>query len=466
MGGKKSEAKARNASAAKGRKTTKTKRPIAPAATRLKRRSVSGPSKDLKEAREQQAATAEILKVIASSPSDVQPVFEAIAERSNRLVNGLSTAVYSLVGDLVHLMAFTPVNPAADAVLQASFPAPLSQFRMTAVGEGETYTIVDPEIEFATQPAARELARLRGWRSLLGVPLLRDGKPIGLITVTRAEPGRFDDHHVQLLQTFADQAVIAIGNVRLFDEVQAQTRDLAESLEQQTATSEVLEVISASPGELEPVFQKMLENATRVCGANFGVMNLWNGEKFPNGCELQCAVAFAALRKDRVIRPHPESGLAIVVRTHQAVQIEDVRKSPAYLAGAPNVVEMSDVAGARSIIIVPMLKETELIGVITIYRQEVRPFTDKQIALVETFAKQAVIAIENTRLLKELRATHGRSERVASAADRYRRCAQGYQSLGIRYSSRAEDACRIRQPHCARPRMCKSSCATEIYTAL
>ena len=257
--------------------------------------------------------------------------------------------------------------------------------------------------EGAEFPEGQEHSRRDGFRSILSVPMLREGESIGAIALRRIEAQPFTDKQIALLQTFADQAVIAIGNVRMFEQVQQRTRDLTESLEQQTATSEVLEVISASPGELEPVFQKMLENATRVCGANFGVMNLWDGETFRTAANYNVPLSFAALRKDRVSRPHPESGQAIVVRTHQAVHIEDVRKSPAYLAGAPTVVEISDVAGARSIIIVPMLKENELIGVITIYRQEVRPFTDKQIALVETFTKQAVIAIENTRLLKELR---------------------------------------------------------------
>jgi signal transduction histidine kinase len=195
---------------------------------------------ETQEALERQTATADILKVIASSPDDVQPVFEAIAERSNRLVNGLSTAVYSLVGDTVHLMAFTPVNPAADAVLQASFPTPLSQFSLAAVGKGETYTVVDAEVDFVTRPSTRELARLRGWRSLLGVPLLRENKSIGLITVTRAEPGRFADHHVQLLQTFADQAVIAISNVGLFNDVQERTTQLSQSLDDLRAAQDRL----------------------------------------------------------------------------------------------------------------------------------------------------------------------------------------------------------------------------------
>ena len=236
---------------------------------------------ETQEALERQTATADILKVIASSPDDVQPVFAAIAERSNRLVNGLSTAVYRLVDDTAHLMAFTPVSPEADAALQALFPLPISQIGWSeAISKGETYFLVDAEVEFATLPSMLELARLRGWRSSLAVPLMRERRPIGVITVTRVEPGRFDDHHVQLLKTFADQAVIAIQNVRLFDEVQAKTRDLTQSLEQQTATSEVLQVISSSPGELEPVFQAMLANAMRICEAKFGIMYEFATGKF------------------------------------------------------------------------------------------------------------------------------------------------------------------------------------------
>src|SRR4029078_5410388 len=153
------------------------------------------------------------------------------------------------------------------------------------------------------------MARLRGFRGLLWVPLRRDGVTIAVISVTRKEPGAFAAHHVQLLQTFADQAVIAIGNVQLFNEVQAKTRDLTESLEQQTATSEVLEVISASTGELEPVFQKLLEDATRICGAQFGTMNVYDGERFNVvGCyNVPPAFAEALLQVSFV--PHPKSGL-------------------------------------------------------------------------------------------------------------------------------------------------------------
>ncbi len=185
---------------------------------------------ETREALERQTATADILKVIASSPSDVQPVFEAIAERSKRLVDALSTTVFRLVDGIMHLKAFTPTNPEADATLKALFPVALSSFSWgEAIAGGEIFRVIDTEQEM---PAIRDLARLRGFRSMLFVPLLRDGTPIGVIAVTRVEPGPFVEHHVQLLQTFADQAVIAIENVRLFDEVQARTRELSQSLDE------------------------------------------------------------------------------------------------------------------------------------------------------------------------------------------------------------------------------------------
>ena len=213
----------------------------------------------------------------------------------------------------------------------------------------------------------------------------------------------FTDKQIELVETFADQAVIAIENVRLFDEVQARTRELTEALEQQTATSEVLQVISSSHGELEPVFQTMLENAVRLCDAKFGILNLYDREAFRTVAVHKVPPAYAERRRREPLRPHPGTAHAEVVRTKQVVHISDARTLPAYLEGVPQPVGLVDVGGARTLLIVPMLRENDLIGTIVIYRQEVRRFSEKQVELLGNFAKQAVIAIENTRLLNELR---------------------------------------------------------------
>src|ERR1700687_3554180 len=349
---------------------------------------------ETREALERQTATADILKIIASSPSDVQPVFEAIAERSNRLVEGLSTAVYSLVDDTLHLAAFTRTDPAADAALQALFPRPLSAFTWgEKIRKGEIAHIPDVEVEWAALPSLRDLAQLRGFRSLLLVPLLRNGTPIGLISVTRKELGTFADHHVQLLQTFADQAVIAIENVRLFDQVQARTRDLTEALQQQTATSEVLGVISSSPGELGPVFQTMLANATRLCEAQFGIFYRYDGNVFHADGLHDVAGALADYLRREPPRPGPKNSLGRLLQTMQPVHIPDIAAEEPYAEREPLRVAAVELGGVRTYLAVPMLKGGKLIGAIAIYRKEVRPITDKQIALVTSFASQAVIAI-------------------------------------------------------------------------
>ena len=236
-----------------------------------------------------------------------------------------------------------------------------------------------------------------GWRRLLGVPMLREGEPVGVIVVGWAEPGPPSKVQEELLKTFADQAVIAIENTRLFNE-------LRESLEQQTATSEVLKVISSSPGELEPVFKAMLENAVHICEAKFGTMLRAEERGYRVVAMHGPPPAYAAERqRNPVLRVGPTNPLARVAASKQLQHIADIRTERAYLDRDPAFVVLADDAGARTLLMVPMLKENNLVGAIAIYRQEVRPFTEKQIELLQNFAAQAVIAIENTRLLNELR---------------------------------------------------------------
>jgi signal transduction histidine kinase/putative methionine-R-sulfoxide reductase with GAF domain len=237
---------------------------------------------------------------------------------------------------------------------------------------------------------------LTGARTFLIAPMIKENELIGTIAIYRQEVRPFTDKQIELVKNFAAQAVIAIENARLLNE-------LRESLQQQTATADVLRVISSSPGELEPVFQAMLTNATRICEANFGVLFLYEDGAFRTVALHNAPAAFAEeRRRNPVLRPHPGTGLGRVAATKQTVQIADAQAEPAYHAD-PARAAFLQLAGARTFVTVPMLKEGELVGAIAIYRQEVRPFTDKQIELVTNFANQAVIAIENTRLLNELR---------------------------------------------------------------
>ena len=335
---------------------------------------------ETKEALERQTATADILKVIASSPSDVQPVFDAIATSAKRLLGGFSATVVRFVGDVLHLVALTPTNPAADEALQASFPMPLAKFSpFELVRGGETVQFADTESEDV--PAVnREMARLRGYRSMVFTPLMSNGTPIGMISVTRKERGSFTAHYVQLLQTFADQAVIAIENVRLFDQVQARTEDLRKSLQQQTATADVLKVISRSVFDLQTVLDTLVESAYKLCGASLGLLYLRGDEAFECKAIAGTGVAEASLLfKGRPIRAGRGTAAERVILTGEVQSVTDFFKDPDI---DPKVREMiqnaassdSSIGQLRSTLAVPMARDGAVIGVIAIARSQTCPF--------------------------------------------------------------------------------------------
>jgi GAF domain-containing protein len=359
---------------------------------------------DLSEALQQQTATADVLKVISRSAFDLQAVLDTLVESAARLCEAERGIVFRREGEIYRSMAH--YNYSAE-FRDFHKNHPIAPGRGTAVGrmalEGRTVNIpdvlADPEYTFL------DAQKLGQYRANLAVPLLREGNPIGALSLHRSEPRLFSAKQIELVETFADQAVIAIENARLFEAEQQRTRELSESLEQQTATSEVLRVISSSPGELQPVFDAMLENATRICEAKVGNLFLYDGDDF-RAVAVHGESHYADwFRRDPMARMQDQSHtpLARLVRTKQVIHIPDLRQDQSYIDGNDRIISLVETAGARTHLVVPMLKDRELVGAIIIYRREVRPFTDKQIALVQNFAAQAVIAIENTRLLNELR---------------------------------------------------------------
>jgi PAS domain S-box-containing protein len=348
---------------------------------------------DLQESLEYQTATSDVLKVISRSTFDLRTVLETLAESAVRLCAAERGLVFRFDGQLLRFAVGHNVSPEFRDFLERNSIAPgrNSNAGRAALERRTVHNLDvrnDPDYSYGG-------SSVDPYRTVLAVPMLRADELFGVVIIYRHEVRPFTDSQIALMETFADQAVIAIENVRLMTETR-------EALEQQTATAEVLRVINSSPGELAPVFETMLANAARLCEAEFGTLALYDGDAFQN-VALHNTPAGYVVHQGVLFRPHAESGLARVARTKQIVQIADLRTEPPYLQGDPSVVAIVDIAGARTILIAPMLKENELVGVIAIYRQEVRPFNGRQIELVNNFARQAVIAIENTRLLKELR---------------------------------------------------------------
>src|SRR5262245_32523155 len=358
---------------------------------------------ELRESLQQQTATFDVLIVTSRSTFDLHTVLNALIESAVRLCDADMGAVSRQQGDAYRLVAGFGHPPELISFME-NHSIEISRGTISGRAVLERRIIHIPDVQADPEFTFLEPNRIAGIRTMLGVALLREGAPIGVMNLQRTSVRPFTDKQIELVATFAYQAVIAIENVRLFDEVQARTKELTESLEQQTATSEVLGVISSSPGELEPVFSKMLENATRICSAKFGTMVLHEEGAFRHVALHNVPPDFIELiGRDPFLRPPPDGPLGRAVRTKQPVHVSDLTDEPTYLDGVHGVRELADVGGARSLLVVPMLKEAELIGAMGIYRREVRPFTDKQIELVANFAAQAVIAIENTRLLSELR---------------------------------------------------------------
>ena len=359
---------------------------------------------ELRQSLERQTATSQVLQVISSSHDDLEPVFRTMLENATRICEAKFGVMQVLEGDGLRAVSFHDVPPAyaeamrRDPVFRPNVGHPLERVASTK----QVVHIAD----------ARAEQRMRGWivelagaRTLLLVPMLKDNKFVGVISIYRQEVRPFTDKQVELVKNFAAQAVIAIENARLLNELRQRTTDLTErtadlteALGQQTATSEVLQVISSSPGDLVPVFQAMLENATRICEAKFGVVFSFDGNEFHVEAQVGAPPEFAEYLNRARPLPQPLPG-SHLDRLRQTKGVSYTADYAAEGIPAPPVT----LGGARSTVDVPMLKDDELVGAFSIYRQEVRPFTDKQIELVKNFAAQAVIAIENARLLNELR---------------------------------------------------------------
>jgi signal transduction histidine kinase/putative methionine-R-sulfoxide reductase with GAF domain len=349
---------------------------------------------ELRQSLEQQTGTAQVLKVISSSPGDLEPVFESLLENAIRLCGAKFGNLHLREGNAFRTVA---MHGATTEYVEARRRAPLI---LPAAGTGlsrvlETKQVIQiadiQEVSgYAANPVQAPIVQLAGARTMLSVPMLKEDELLGAIEIYRTAVHPFTNKQVELLQNFAAQAVIAIENARLLNE-------LRQSLEQQTATSDVLKVISSSPGDLAPVFHAMLENATRICEATFGSMLLREGDAYRRVAQHNAPQKFEEFCKNTPILGR---GLAPIV--DQVIDTRQVSQALDIAAENPNE-PIAKFAAARTLLVVPMLKDNEAVGVVGIYRQEVRPFTEKQIALVQNFASQAVIAIENTRLLNELR---------------------------------------------------------------
>jgi len=365
----------------------------------------------LSEALEQQSATSEVLKVISRSAFDLQLVLDTLVESAVRLCDADHAWLFQREGEFFRWV--TSFGHATDvrAQLRDYFKprkVPVDRGSITGRTAMEARAVHVPDVLADPEYTWSGAQKIGGYRAALGVPLLHKGTVVGVIFVAKTVPQPFTAKQIELVTTFADQAVIAIENTRLLNELRQRTDDLSELLEQQTAASQVLQVISSSTGELEPVFQAILASATRTCDAKFGLLY-----RIENGAgriisKLGIPPAFAEYLKRGPHRPplnrvSPLTPIGRVIQSRQLVHLADYRTDQSYLDRDPATVAAIELGDIRTLLVVPMIKNDALMGAIVIFRQEVRPFTDKQIELLQNFAAQAAIAVENARLLNELR---------------------------------------------------------------
>jgi GAF domain-containing protein len=346
----------------------------------------------LTESLQQQMATADILRAISRSPTDLQPVLDSVAENATRLCDAYDAAIFRVAGNVLRLAAHHGPLPApADLVV----PLIRSTAGGRAVIDRRTFQVADLQVEVEDFPEGSVFARQLGHRTVLNVPLVRGGVAIGVIQIRRAEVRPFTDAQIELVKTFADQAVIAIENVRLFQELEARNRDLTEALEQQTATSEILRVISSSPTDIQPVLNAVADSAARLCQAADAQIFRADGDF------LRLVASFGSIPLSHTGRPINRgwvTGRSVVDR--RTVHVHDLAAESE--SEYPEGRLRQRLEGHRTTLATPLLREGQPLGTILIRRMEVRPFSDKQIKLLETFADQAVIAIENVRLFQEL----------------------------------------------------------------
>ena len=359
---------------------------------------VQAKTRDLEEALEHQTATSEVLSAISRSPTEVQPVFDAIARSATELCGATSGGVDRFDGELIHLAAHYNWTPEALAAMRQIYPATPGRGFASARAILTRSVVHIPDISLDPEYTATAVVGV-GFRSVLAVPMLRDGEPIGAIALVRLEPRPFTARQVALLQTFAEQAVIAINNVRLFDEVQARTRQVEEALAQQTATADVLKVISRSAFDLQTVLDTLAASAAGLLGANFAAMYLKRGDVIRADATFGASPEMVRFMNEHPQSPGRKTIAGRVFQTGEVQNVPDVQEDPEYDYG-----EAPRLTNFRALLGVPMFRDGRVEGSFTLGRAQPGPFTRRQIELVQTFADQAVIAIENVRLFDEVQA--------------------------------------------------------------